>query len=804
MKNLNGYQVNAKEIFQIHGIMRTKKCCKIWIGCVFKSSVSLLECHFDDDLWRAMWKKICLFYDCNNPQMPSKISDIQITFKDMIDQYNADNVFVLGEVPRVRCKQSILEKSKKFSAYFVPSCPPRIDANLCLDDDFQDISIRIGDVIEEGFNFLRVEASEIIAFVGTDSDRIVRPGLPPHIPIAYGLRGSSMPMTVMRNMVDDIRNELHRRKTSVLCEVYDGQFHPIIVKTSTGKPLTRIQLAQEHFRDTLKNQTKQQLLDILLPYSEICASDLEQLSNMPFRNHHSVCMECITVDMRRVIRKINNTSVFIFQTHITSNKVGNFSMKDIVTKHREDIWNKYADKYKNMYNATSACPTELTENDLCKIIKGTKLHRRLTHRQTVVHYESENSDSESDADFRPSEVEAEFSDSAEEPSSSDDDESIHNTSIVSVTSTGTSCIKDILNQLKEITNKHKWRDETIDSLLQKYMSSRRALSKLFMYEMDIMNNLIHSQFGVNLFKKKDNKETRIRKIYAQLKNMPQLLSFKSSSDEQEALHNPLKLVDIYRHFILSNKYPKEYLAAIVCKINHMENVTKWESLSPIPICLDLPFDGEQHIIFNYPEKSAEQNQTEMRTFDYTHVLNNLRYYVSTDRINGISSNGFLAVSSVDHDLLPRTIVEDKLDRQNCAISQRFFSAAVQKILSDLGYDAEAEFSEHTMNWFRACDERGMDVRQRLFNLHKMYEYLLSTVNLADYPPPMRHIAGLPIKTFEALLHTISTRFSLFVLAKKNCYNTRAVSTLAVESFFSDLSRYEFSGLGAPKAVDIPN
>ena len=85
----------------------------------------------------------------------------------------------------------------------------------------------------------------------------------------------------------------------------------------------------------------------------------------------------------------------------------------------------------------------------------------------------------------------------------------------------------------------------------------------------------------------------------------------------------------------------------------------------------------------------------------------------------------------------------------------------------------------------------------------MYEYLLRTVNLSSYPPPMRHIAGMPIKTFEALLHTISSRFSLFVLAKRNCYNTRAISTLAVESFFSDLTRYEFSGLGAPKAVDIP-
>ena len=86
------------------------------------------------------------------------------------------------------------------------------------------------DLIEEGFKFLHVEALEIIAFVATDCDRMVKPGIPPHIPIAYGLHGNSMPMSIMRDMVDDIRNELHRHKTTVLCEVYDGQFHPINCK----------------------------------------------------------------------------------------------------------------------------------------------------------------------------------------------------------------------------------------------------------------------------------------------------------------------------------------------------------------------------------------------------------------------------------------------------------------------------------------------------------------------------------------------------------------------------------------------
>ena len=85
----------------------------------------------------------------------------------------------------------------------------------------------------------------------------------------------------------------------------------------------------------------------------------------------------------------------------------------------------------------------------------------------------------------------------------------------------------------------------------------------------------------------------------------------------------------------------------------------------------------------------------------------------------------------------------------------------------------------------------------------MYLYMLSKHTFSTYLPPKNYIAGIPIKTYEALLHCISTRFSLFCISSTHSYNTRAISTLAFESFFSDLARYEFSGLGAPKAVDIP-
>ena len=71
----------------------------------------------------------------------------------------------------------------------------------------------------DGINFMRVEACEILAFIITDSERICKPGIPPHLPIAYGLQGHSLPMKIMLRMLNDIQNELKKVDVKVLCEI---------------------------------------------------------------------------------------------------------------------------------------------------------------------------------------------------------------------------------------------------------------------------------------------------------------------------------------------------------------------------------------------------------------------------------------------------------------------------------------------------------------------------------------------------------------------------------------------------------
>ena len=78
----------------------------------------------------------------------------------------------------------------------------------------------------------------------------------------------------------------------------------------------------------------------------------------------------------------------------------------------------------------------------------------------------------------------------------------------------------------------------------------------------------------------------------------------------------------------------------------------------------------------------------------------------------------------------------------------------------------------------------------------------SKVGWESFPPPGRYVQGMPIQTYESIMQGISTRMQIFALSPTPV-NQRSISTLSIDSFFSELTNMEFSGLGSPKAVDIP-
>ena len=122
----------------------------------------------------------------------------------------------LGEVRRLCGKYGHLQLSNKFSTYYKLPASGVQDVNKLKDDEFTKLAYELAQHVETGMNFLCVEASEILAFVAMHSEKSYSVGIPSHLPIAYGLKGNSLPMSVMRNIINDIRNDLKEKNTGVL------------------------------------------------------------------------------------------------------------------------------------------------------------------------------------------------------------------------------------------------------------------------------------------------------------------------------------------------------------------------------------------------------------------------------------------------------------------------------------------------------------------------------------------------------------------------------------------------------------
>ena len=334
-------------------------------------------------------------------------------------------------------------------------------------------------------------------------------------------------------------------------------------------------------------------------------------------------------------------------------------MSNIKTSHRKEIWERYVKSEGKKECTNESGP--LTSNELKELIEGTRIHRCLSS-QLQFAQASEISDSnteDNDPDYVPSNK-SEISESESETETEMGVE--QNISNLNCNSIGQCCIKDILSQLQTIENKHNWKSESVGTFIRKYLSSKKNIAKLFKYEMDILNEEVYKIFNKWLFKNNDSKVVRLNKIFVQLRQMPELLHFESSDEDDIQYFQPKRLFDIYKKFVTSLKYPKEFLAAAVCNTEHKDRVNEWEKKSKIPIQMDVPFLQDTHIIFNYPEFSKERQHVEMWTFDYTHILNNLRYHICNKGFVGVSTEAFRDVSKVNHDVLPLTIVEDKLDR----------------------------------------------------------------------------------------------------------------------------------------------
>ena len=253
-----------------------------WYGCIGSKSLIAIDCKFDEELREHLWDRIKIFLDKEKPVASQWIKDIVHEFRDEFHIYIKDNTEIIGEVPLVYTADDpsrFMICATQFSPYHKPAAlvwnrlGPDLN-DVC--DIINLVYLRATKVIRSANQILRQEASEIIAFVASDSKRLPHPGLPQHIPIAYGLKGHSLPMSTMREMVNDVCDRCIAYNVNVHCEVYDGQFLNLVHYSEDGTPLTHLAFLQWFFK-LIQGWTKAQCVNYLVTDTILNGVPLEVL-----------------------------------------------------------------------------------------------------------------------------------------------------------------------------------------------------------------------------------------------------------------------------------------------------------------------------------------------------------------------------------------------------------------------------------------------------------------------------------------------------------------------------------------------
>ena len=108
---------------------------------------------------------IQMYYDQKIPTQPKSTSEIKKDIIPILEKFAETNTKAMLEVPLMRDVIGQYRMVGKFSAYNIPKTPMRSENMEIPYMTIQEICYQLSDLIEEGYNFLRAEASEILAFV---------------------------------------------------------------------------------------------------------------------------------------------------------------------------------------------------------------------------------------------------------------------------------------------------------------------------------------------------------------------------------------------------------------------------------------------------------------------------------------------------------------------------------------------------------------------------------------------------------------------------------------------------------------
>ena len=725
-------------VMQILAKMVVLGCRKLLLCFYSNLTMVVIECEFDGALWGKIWREVKSYLDKPRPQLLQRIKDITGNLGDELEIYSKTCCTVVGKFPSVAASTGspkiIVDRRLPFNPYFSGSACSSMhrQSNMSgsADSDLSTIIEAMRDNCLEGINYLRNEATDIIAFVVADIQRLHRPGIPPHIPVAYAMKSASLTTNIMRLMLADVREACHKHNARIMCEITDGEFLKIANSTVEGQPLTLLQHLKWRYK-FFQQKSKEQLLHTIMlrinpPYNykwyfvttqnarDILATFYRRSYEKEKKKRKSTCNSIVNLNEDKQMELMEGTKL--------SHKIRAY----------------YAGIARNSTDGTLGEHHEVqsrtTMSDTHHAIEDALPQNNCVNENTIISINFEDDSDTEDVTYVPSDSEsssdedvgAKIGDDEENydvdfPGKPDNFDRGHLADVHP-------CVKSILDKLQRSHYQVKWNAVTVNSLVDDFLSTAHKLWKLKHPELNIIQNEIYKFFGKKIFNVtavKSQKIIQLTALFCPWLKETEEQDYGCSQSIHTTNRTVTSLSDVAKKFILSSKYPKDFLQIVVCQMTNYEDLNEWLNASPISPVIDIPEARINHRIFCYPVYNDTTEELECRSLDPSHILNNLRSQICRHGFKGVSTEAFHAVSKVNSKLISKIMLADQMDKQKVSVSKEFFSKEVEKILLNLGYTSEARFVQLVRNWYLACDERGIAPLTRLKYLEEMQYHLRS-------------------------------------------------------------------------------
>ena len=797
------YDIPTRYVPQIQAELKAYNCSELWLVCSTAVSASVIVVNYDNILLESIFAIVEELYGPEKPPLPTclhrNVKDLRVTIANSKKTHS----HFMCEVPTVTGEPDNITLDPHFKSPYSPA-PGRINVGStthAITEMNTQISQKALGAFKECHQVLRDPGKELLVFMLTDKDRKYDKNVPYSFPVAYALKGSSMTNAHLKCMVDKLRDELKLRHIPVICETYDGQWHKNITEHSSGARLTRL-FGRDNW-NRISNLTKDKCLEQIISISIVKKSTQTIVSQAALNKGSEICMTEINIE-----RKQNGS------LHVWSGTKQMQYVHSITPTSCPDLF-KFEEIQENTELSSNEIVTQQTNPDgTCRTLKCTSVFKEFMlpqqQEKKSKHVKRKIGLTENEKSLldilvtHGFQVEEDIDNAnADNYAAREDNITLENY----LKSDRTPLLRNILNELQNF-NSVKWSDTTIDDLFPDMLTdgdvlmkkttlkelqiicvelrciSGRNWSSSDMVKHEIVNTIVRG-FGGNSFADRPERKRETRKF------------------------NPETLLRECTNLIKGSDYPVEHIQVPLASLTQIEMRKEWYENATTPLFGIVPGRNnsaatEHFQYFSYPEFNRERNQLEFKTFDFTHILTNIRTQILTRGLPYCRKEHFEKLCHDRPDILSISLVCEKIDQQNAFTALRMFNYDVEKYMRENSFHDTAKFVKLVREWHEACNKRGLAADDRVHKLYAMHQFLTQGVNFDAIPSQFtgRYIKGLTWQTYEALLQTISTRIQLYCETKTGTYNARAVSTLANESFFADLVRYDKESHGYPKGTNV--